>query len=132
MCPRENNFLLEVNFENVSQQTMKFEYLKNVSSTVLKIYNIPNINVTSTVSKMEECPPGFYSPGATITCYPCEAGFICSQGSTTANPEADLCPLGSWCDGKDQFRCPPGTYNPFNGSSSDADCLNCPAGEFYY
>lgn len=42
----------------------------------------------------------------------------------------DVCPEGGWCDGRTLFPCPPGTYNPHNGSQSDKACLPCPLG--YY
>lgn len=50
--------------------------------------------------------------------------------------ECTLCPAGSYC--ADAYRnypapanptpCPPGSYNPYNGSTSRLDCILCPPG----
>ncbi|XP_071505048.1 uncharacterized protein [Diadema antillarum] len=77
------------------------------------------------------CPPGMWSPEGSLYCRECQAGYTCDEGSTSATPEADLCEPGGWCDGKDRYECPLGTYNPYNGSKTEKEaCLACPPG-FY-
>ena len=38
------------------------------------------------------------------------------------------CPNGT--EFSTQYKCPPGTYNPVNGSTALTDCLECPGGEY--
>ena len=38
------------------------------------------------------------------------------------------CPNGT--EFSTQYKCPAGTYNPVNGSTELADCLDCPGGEY--
>jgi hypothetical protein len=87
--------------------------------------------VVAAASKTQ-CALGYYSTGQAINCKPCDYGYICQPGSTSANPASGACPQGYWCDGKLQYDCPAGTYNPHNASTSQADCLICPAGTFTF
>lgn len=80
------------------------------------------------VSRKSECPAGSYSTGGATACLPCDPGYTCSMGSTNSTPAADICQAGGWCDGKNFFRCPAGTYNQFNGSIASTACVLCPPG----
>lgn len=61
-----------------------------------------------------------------IVCY---ALFCsCDMRSDSPSPEQGKCPRGGYCDGLAFYPCPPGTYNPFNGSSSEASCHPCETG----
>ncbi|XP_023933458.1 uncharacterized protein LOC106181652, partial [Lingula anatina] len=77
-----------------------------------------------------ECDPGTYSAGLMTACLACDAGYTCPAGSTSPRPNGTECNAGGFCDGRDFFGCPAGTYNPNNASKSIADCLPCPPG--YY
>ena len=52
------------------------------------------------------------------------------MGSTSPAPSDGLCPQGGWCDGKNFYRCEPGTYNQYNGSVDASACTMCPPGMF--
>ncbi len=81
----------------------------------------------------EVCPPGTYSDPGAVNCKPCDAGYTCDEGATQPNPDADICDPGGWCDGKNRYECPAGTYNPNNGSvSQKSACIPCPAGMSKY
>ncbi|XP_070552128.1 fibrillin-2-like [Ptychodera flava] len=78
-----------------------------------------------------ECAPGKWSAPGSVKCDPCNPGYICPEASTSPSPAEGLCEWGGWCDGVAYYPCPPGTYNPKNGSRNQAEaCTECPAG-FY-
>ncbi|XP_067826822.1 delta-like protein 4 [Heptranchias perlo] len=77
------------------------------------------------------CPQGFYSHGSSASCLPCHAGYVCRPGSKSPNPAENICSLGRYCSGKNEYVCPKGTCNPHSGSRSFSDgCMPCPCG--YY
>ncbi|PFH35772.1 hypothetical protein BESB_054230 [Besnoitia besnoiti] len=67
----------------------------------------------------------------------CAAGFHCAGGSRSIAPLSTeqgggICRKGYFCKAgtAQPQECPRGTYNPNVGASSDADCLDCPAGQY--
>ena len=42
--------------------------------------------------------------------------------------QSGICDKGGYCDGVAFTACGAGTYNPYNGSTSIADCIPCPPG----
>lgn len=99
----------------------------------------------------EECAPGHWCGRGAVTITPtdnvtggiCDAGYVCTGGSSTPRPRSGgaspgaaqaynesggyLCPLGFECDAGTtrEAGCPPSTYNPIGGLD---ECLECPAG----
>lgn len=59
-------------------------------------------------------------------CFPCPAGFHCSNGLRRRCPPGFYCPQNT---GISFYPCPPGTYNPSYGLSQAERCQHCPAGE---
>ena len=57
------------------------------------------------------CPFGTYSFNGSTTCIPCDAGYICTEGSTSPSPSTGECPAGGWCDGNQFHPCESGKYN---------------------
>ncbi|CBZ54547.1 hypothetical protein NCLIV_049760 [Neospora caninum Liverpool] len=111
-------------------------------------------------TKAVHCPQGTYGVRAglsdTWSCTPCgsgkycpdtglqddgancAAGFHCSGGSRSIAPltseqGGSICRKGYFCTAgtKQPTECPRGTYNPNEGASTEADCLDCPAGSKY-
>ncbi|OAF72051.1 hypothetical protein A3Q56_00182 [Intoshia linei] len=78
--------------------------------------------------KKKQCDKGTYSSIGSLYCTICTVGYVCESGSIVPNPTAGLCKIGHYCDGKDSFKCPIGTYNGNTGSSSIDACQACPAG----
>ncbi|KAF8823037.1 PAN domain-containing protein, partial [Cardiosporidium cionae] len=82
------------------------------------------------------CPPGtFNNETGSHQCYTCPAGYICPEGSFEGNfsnirqcPAGAICPSGTFSELT--YRCPPGTYNPFQGKSQLKDCLPCLPGMY--
>ena len=100
-----------------------------------------------------ECAPGHWCGRGAVTVTPidnttgglCDAGYVCTGGSSTPRPRNGpgtpgapsaafrnesggyLCPLGFECDRGTtrETGCPPTTYNPIGGLD---ECLLCPAG----
>ena len=64
----------------------------------------------------------------------CEAGSYAENSSTTL--ACALCPPGTFNPSNGSFSsiacllCPAGTFQPFNGSSSARDCVACPSGRY--
>ena len=62
----------------------------------------------------------------------CDAGYFCEECAFTAAPQdgttGDICTRGGFCEQttKIPYNCRPGTYNPQEGSTSNADCIACP------
>lgn len=106
-----------------SNTTVQYNMLKSVNFNSLSFCNFFLV-----VSRKSECPAGSYSTGGATACLPCDPGYTCSMGSTNSTPAADICQAGGWCDGKNFFRCPAGTYNQFNGSIASTACVLCPPG----
>jgi hypothetical protein len=80
------------------------------------------------------CSPGTYNNemGRAEACIPCPPGSLSgSPGAVTCGP----CPSGGFCAAQGAASlqqtftpCKAGTFNPLNGSSSNASCLACPPG----
>ena len=77
------------------------------------------------------CDPGHFCgiPGLSRVSGLCSEGFFCPEEveSKFPNPSGYPCPSGYYCGNGTSVPkgCPPGTYQPSNGSST---CLPCPAG----
>ena len=82
-----------------------------------------------TASSKTQCPAGYYSTGVAVACSPCSYGYTCSAGAVTDSPPAEACAKGGWCDGKDFFPCPAGTYNPRAGATNESACIACEEGK---
>jgi hypothetical protein len=86
----------------------------------------------------KSCPPGKYcNSGSSTPTGNCNAGYYCRASATTPSPSGSgtnygVCPVGHYCPlaTGDPFQCPPGTFNPNSGSTSDAACQTCTQG--YY
>ncbi|KAL0230075.1 hypothetical protein PCE1_003639 [Barthelona sp. PCE] len=93
----------------------------------------------------EECPAGSYCPAGTFTplgcpdgtyqpstakdsCITCPAGKYCQNNATTPTD----CPLGDYCELGSEIPtpCPGGTYGPTGNLTQEAECYQCPAGQF--
>ena len=89
-------------------------------------------------SECTQCTEGSYcdEPGLTAVTGSCKAGYYCKLGSLSATPvgdgDNDICPKGSYCPegAAPPSACSPGTFNNYEGATSDADCIACPRG-FY-
>ena len=80
-------------------------------------------------TRKQECPPGYYSYAGARVCERCSPGYVCKMASTSPTPADGVCQAGGYCpDGMLYEKCPSGTYNMFNGSSTDEDCSTCPTG----
>lgn len=87
-----------------------------------------------------KCPGGWYCSKDRLAKKEgmCSAGYYCRLGATDKAPVGldtqggDICPIGHYCTkGSDSpTPCPPGTYNPNTGATSDADCKICDDGNF--
>ena len=73
---------------------------------------------TGKSSDKTSCDDGEYAGEGFTRCFPCNAGFTCKAGASVPNPPGQICPEGQWCDGKDAFDCPSGTYNDAEGGKS--------------
>ena len=76
------------------------------------------------------CPAGSYCiNGKEYTCY---AGYLCISGSKTPTPTdgstGEACERGHYCEegAEESTPCPIGTYNSFEGASTEDSCLPCP------
>ncbi|KAF3692794.1 Sushi, von Willebrand factor type A, EGF and pentraxin domain-containing protein 1 [Channa argus] len=84
------------------------------------------------------CPPGTFCniSGLALPMGPCSPGYYCVRGATEASPTdgetGNICPPGTYCvEGSEEPEmCPPGTFSPVPGVSSEAGCQPCTAG-FY-
>nr|XP_020649902.1 multiple epidermal growth factor-like domains protein 11 [Pogona vitticeps] len=86
------------------------------------------------------CPAGMYcsKPGLVVPEGPCQPGYYCLQGSSSAfpagHPFGGPCPAGHYCPaGTKQPRempCPVGTWNERKGGQDPTWCLPCPPGFF--
>ena len=69
----------------------------------------------------EQCTYGHYSDATSVDsldardCLPCDAGYACEDGETSATPAGKECPNGFWCNANDEMTpaytmhpCPPG------------------------
>ncbi|PHJ25028.1 gcc2 and gcc3 domain-containing protein [Cystoisospora suis] len=84
------------------------------------------------------CPAGKFCDlvGAREPAGECEEGFLCKSGASVSTPfdgtTGSLCPLGYYC-GRGAAKasiCLAGTYTPFAGAKSEADCVKCKKGYF--
>ncbi|EKX43721.1 hypothetical protein GUITHDRAFT_110175 [Guillardia theta CCMP2712] len=79
------------------------------------------------------CEPGYFcdQPGLIQPSGLCQPGYFCTYGQYTSAPENGVCFAGHYCpEGtRSPVPCPPGTYNPLNGSKTTLDCLPCPPGK---
>lgn len=90
----------------------------------------------SSVGECNACTAGEYcdAEGLTVTAGPCDAGYICYQGSTVPNPDdgvmGDLCYPGHYCSGGNASGtpCPPGTFSDTEGNIAVTDCQSCTPG----
>ena len=75
------------------------------------------------------CPPGMFcdSFSLTLPTGPCDAGYFCVLGETTAKPVNQTCPTGHYCPlGSDSpMPCPVGTFLNSTRSIEESDCLAC-------
>eukprot|EP01135_Chromosphaera_perkinsii_P005913 Nk52_evm8s371 gene=Nk52_evmTU8s371 len=77
------------------------------------------------------CPKGHWSPSGSDVCFKCDPGYDCVAGSTTANPAANICKKGTWCDDTGVHQCPVGTYGTVEGKATQSEaCQPCPAGSY--
>lgn len=88
------------------------------------------------------CDAGKYcaEPGLSAVSGDCTAGFKCISGSIYREPvditdplneDYGPCDPGYYCDDPSSpTACPAGTYNPFYGAASLAECMKCPAGKY--
>jgi len=77
------------------------------------------------------CPKGKYCHLSTLTT-DCLAGYYCDEFQTKQpNPAGKTCPRGNYCAAGsiNPTQCPVGKYNNKLGSSSLAECLDCPQGK---
>ena len=90
---------------------------------------------SKTILQLVPCPAGKYgtaagAPSLATGCSNCPLGNYCPlQGMTQPVP----CPKGSVCATlglANRVNCPGGTYNPQVGMSLNADCLQCPTGNY--
>jgi hypothetical protein len=85
-----------------------------------------------------KCDPGYYCPNQEMAAPKgaCKGGYYCIEGATKPTPtdgvEGDICSEQNYCPpgSYQQSNCPAGTYLPYEGASSLAECQQCPAG--YY
>jgi hypothetical protein len=104
--------------------------------------NPDNVSMSVACSK---CSPGYYSDITSdyMSCLPCEAGYVCLEGCTTAtpigydeDPEDDdkgyPCPAGFYCpEGSyEAVSCPRGTYSEVEKAVDISACGTCPKGTF--
>mmetsp|Transcript_20982 Transcript_20982/g.32532 ORF Transcript_20982/g.32532 Transcript_20982/m.32532 type:complete len:177 (+) Transcript_20982:463-993(+) len=85
------------------------------------------------------CPAGYYCSGPTSGAGrsepdgPCEAGYLCYSGSSSATPSDDgtngPCPKGHYCPSGTPYPvpCPRGTHQP---NTQQTSCVSCPAGHY--
>lgn len=83
------------------------------------------------------CSSGTWSPGDLIatTCYPADAGYFTSNGSSVSNPASALVPVGYYFNPGilplAVRPCPAGFYGNITGAGSlEEGCFPCPAGEW--
>jgi hypothetical protein len=66
----------------------------------------------------------------------CDIGYYCIGKATTPNPTdgttGNKCSKGGFCDlgSFESASCPPGTFNPDEGGTSEADCTACTPGKY--
>eukprot|EP00767_Chilomastix_cuspidata_P000870 gnl/Chilomastix_cuspidata/1248.p1 GENE.gnl/Chilomastix_cuspidata/1248~~gnl/Chilomastix_cuspidata/1248.p1 ORF type:complete len:6697 (-),score=752.02 gnl/Chilomastix_cuspidata/1248:22-17397(-) len=81
------------------------------------------------------CPNGTYNPVENATsinsCVKCDAGYFCLAG---AKYPTGICPPGYYCplatQNSTQYPCSAGTYNSYEGNSTQDACLSCPEGHY--
>lgn len=87
------------------------------------------IDATTCIS----CTAGFYcaSTGLSAPTAPCEPGFYCPTGSTSAVPSATPCPVANFCPqgSATPTECPIGYYND---NPKQGKCNACPKGYYCY
>ncbi len=85
------------------------------------------------------CPLTYYCTTTTTTAaqitagtVACDPGYICPAGVAEYPSESLLCPVGYYCGLRtvDATPCPPGTYNPYKGAKTSAECITTPAGKY--
>ncbi|KAJ8280617.1 hypothetical protein GJAV_G00056950 [Gymnothorax javanicus] len=80
------------------------------------------------------CP----SPGLSAPQGPCDPGFYCIGGASTASPvnssSGGVCSAGYYCPSgtrhPQEYPCPPGTWSNAPGGMDTSSCWLCPAGFF--
>ena len=85
-----------------------------------------------------KCTEGKYcmERGQTVETGECDIGYFCKGGSKRPEPTdtifGELCNEGAWCakGTTAPAACLEGTYIPFKGGRSAADCRPCPAGKY--
>ncbi|OMJ93310.1 hypothetical protein SteCoe_3776 [Stentor coeruleus] len=102
---------------------------------------IGTYRAATNAAALTECTPcdaGSYcdTAGQTAVTGPCTAGYYCLLGSITATPVGQtygyLCPAGSYCpEGTTSpVSCSAGTFNNYEGQSTEAGCIICPVGNY--
>ncbi|CUE73353.1 membrane-associated protein, putative [Bodo saltans] len=95
------------------------------------------------ISECSLCPAGRYCPYYRLNtswAY-CDPGYYCTSGAVTAQGAVGsqggiggICPRGYYCPVGTKYNvskpCPPGSYNPTNGSSNITACLSCTPGRY--
>ncbi|KAJ8368244.1 hypothetical protein SKAU_G00082720 [Synaphobranchus kaupii] len=92
----------------------------------------------SSADQCAPCPPGKYcsSAGLAAPTGHCSAGYLCIHGAVVPQPAGDAsgrrCSSGTYCPqgSINMVPCPPGTYNPLEGTGSVDACLPCPRGQY--
>ena len=82
---------------------------------------------THGATECTSCPPGKYSTQGAIDCTSCPAG---KYSDTYGATECTSCPAGKYStqDAIECTSCPAGKYSDTREATSDAVCLDCPAG----
>ena len=108
----------------------------------LKVYDCIFVSLAQchlllqTSGQCQQCPDGMYCavPGLAMPTGLCDAGYYCSGGSDSNNPNTVAatggpCPEGTFCPNgtSSPKQCNAGTYNPIPLQDK---CLDCPAGYF--
>jgi hypothetical protein len=60
--------------------------------------------------------------------FPCQDGYICGTGSSTAQGTQE-CPRDHYCVAGALIPCPPGFYSTITGLTQAAECAACPPGK---
>ena len=138
-CPA-GHYCEPLNYNSTSEQVIIGAIIPTLCPAgTVTLENSNQINFQDTCGS---CAAGTYGNTERTECLPCQAGVICSIGSTTdipsLNPDnysitAYPCPKGYYCtEGSiTPIPCPAGTYNRFTfGKSETESCLPCPADYF--
>jgi hypothetical protein len=86
------------------------------------------------------CIAGRWSPGGLIgsECLPCDPGYWCPAGSTSARPSGSQVAMGYYYNPLENYpsanmlgSCPDGTFGNITGATSyENGCFQCPAGQW--